>query len=109
MNQSKAESPLPSAFILLPWFYHAAIAAPPGMLMPIGVDAGPLCLRSLNQNAVNQTFAPAGVPSGKVTSTFVRPVTPSNFHSDTSVGAAAPTKLKTLAPSVPAGRPRLAE
>ena len=41
------------------------------MLAPTGLAAGPLCLRLLNQNAVNQTFAPGAVPAGKVTSISV--------------------------------------
>ena len=40
---------------------YAAIAPPPAMLVVTFVAAGPFCLRSLNQNAVNQTFAPGTV------------------------------------------------
>src|SRR5262245_56467790 len=76
------------------------------MLIPTGLAAGPFSLRTLNQNAVNHTFAPGAVPAGNTMSTLVLLVTPSNVHSDSSVGAAAPMKLNTLAPSTPAGLPR---
>jgi hypothetical protein len=60
----------------------------------------------LNQKAVSQTTAPLATLAGKLTSTLVRPVLPSNFQSDRSAGALAPTNEKTLAPSTPAGLPR---
>src|SRR3954469_21616974 len=85
---------------------HAAMAAPPGIFVPTGVVVGPACLRSLNQKAVNHTFEPGVIPLGKVISTRVRPVLPSNFQSATSSGGVAPTKLKTDAPSTPPGLPR---
>src|SRR4051812_32474155 len=76
----------------LPLLRQAAIAEPPGRLMPIDVAGGPLCLRGLNQNAVNQTFAPAGVVPGNVMLMLVRGVLPWNVQSASSVGATAPTK-----------------
>src|SRR5687768_10687626 len=75
------------------------------MLVPTAVAAGPLWARGLNQNAVNHTLAPGGTLPGKATVNFVSVVLPSNFHAAGSVGAAAPTKLKTLAPSTPSGFP----
>src|SRR5262249_47299777 len=62
-----------------------------------------------NQNAVNQTFAPGAVPLGKTMSIVVFAATPSNFHSASSVGGVAPTKLKTDAPFTPSGLPRFFE
>src|SRR5689334_16314816 len=79
---------------------------PPGRLAGTGAQAGPLCFRGLNQNAVNHTCAPAGTVPGNVTSSVVRPVFPWNVHAVRSSGGVAPTKLNTLAPVTPAGRPR---
>src|SRR5262245_41079310 len=76
---------------------YAAIAAPPGIFVPTGVVVGPACLRSLNQKAVNQTFAPGVISDGKATSTRVREVLPSNFQPPTSAGGLAPTKEKSEA------------
>jgi hypothetical protein len=73
---------------------HAAIALPPGMLVPTPALAEPLCLRWLDQKAVNHTFAPGAVVPGNVTSTTVRDVFPSNFQPPSSLGATAPTKPK---------------
>src|SRR5688500_1081372 len=88
---------------------HAAMAPPPGMLVPTGALAGPRWARGLNQKAVNHTLAPAATVLGNSTFTTVRVVLPSNFQADSSVGAAAPTKLNTLAPSTPTGLPRRVE
>lgn len=82
------------------------MALPPGMLVPTGAHAGPLCLRGLNQKAVSHTLAPGAVPPGKATSITVREVLPSNFQAEVSVGAVAPTKLNTAAPLTPSGLPR---
>src|SRR5437764_1077994 len=76
------------------------------MLVPTGSHAGPLCLRLLNQNAVNHTLAPGAVEPGKVTSTTSRDVLPSNFQSATLFGAASPTKLNKAAPATLIGLPR---
>src|SRR5439155_21676679 len=67
---------------------HAAsvVTDPPGRLVQTGEHAGPLCLRGLNQNAVNQTIAPGAVSMGKLTSNVVSPVFPSNFQSLSSAG-----------------------
>lgn len=62
-------SSLPTADCPLPTSSYAAIAALPGMLVPTGLAAGPVCLRLLNQNALNQTRLPGAVPAGNVTST----------------------------------------
>src|SRR5215211_7426430 len=86
--------PRPSSFILPPSsFDYAAIAPPPGRLVVTLVAAGPFCLRSLNQNAVNQTCAPGATVLGKATSIRVREVIPSNFQPSSAVGGTAPTKL----------------
>src|SRR3954471_14230699 len=92
-----------SAFIIHRFRHYAAIAPPPGMLVPTGVDAGPFCLRGLNQNAVNHTFAPGATLAGKVTSTTVFEVMPSLVHPVSTFGGVSPTKLHTLAPSTPTG------
>jgi len=69
-----------------------------------GVAGGPLCLRLLNQNAVNHTFAPGAVVLGNVTFTVVVLMLPSNFQADSVVGDSSPMKLKMAAPLTPAGQ-----
>src|SRR5260221_7913965 len=88
-------------------FSYAAIALPPGMFVVTGVAAGPLWSRGLRQKAVIQTFDPGGTVAAKRMSMVVRVGSPSNFQSASSVGAVAPTKLKTAAPATPRGLPRL--
>src|SRR5688572_27613864 len=73
------------------------------MLVLIGVAAGPLSMVGLNQNAVNQTFAPAGVSAGKTMSNTALVVFPSNVQSASVAGGVAPTWLKTAAPFTPGG------
>lgn len=55
---------------------YAAIATPPAMYALIGVQAGPVWLRGLNQLAVNHTCDPAATVDGNATSKIVRVVEP---------------------------------
>src|SRR3954453_20607172 len=99
-----------SAFIILHSAFpvHAAIdiAPPPCRLVVTLSAAGPFCLRSLNQNAVNHTFDPGATVFGKLTEVFTREVSPSKVQPASSVGATAPQKLYKAAPLTPAGLPR---
>src|SRR5689334_1721760 len=97
-----------SSFCIQHFPHHAAsdVTEPPGRFTHTGRHAGPLSLRPLNQNAVNQTIAPGAVSMGKFTSNVVRPVFPSNFQSLSSAGGVAPTWLNKAAPMHPTGRPR---
>src|SRR3954453_21423398 len=90
---------------------HAACdtPTPPATYALIGVHAGPLALRGLNQNAVSHTWLPAATVGGNSMSNIVRVVEPSNFHCEMSAGGAEPTKLNTVAPSTPSGLPRRSE
>ena len=49
---------------------------PPGRFAPTGMQAGPLCFRPLNQNAVSHTFAPGTTVLGNTTSTDVQASVP---------------------------------
>ena len=90
-------------------FPYAAIATdPPCRLVGTGEQAGPLCLRPLNQKAVNQTVVPGALLLANCTSSLDRPVLHSNFHADRSLGGVAPTKLNTDAPLALGGIPRQA-
>jgi hypothetical protein len=93
----------------LPPAPHAAICIG-GMIEPdpsvaeTGMQAGPLCLRLLKKNAVNQTVEPTGTDAGNVTSVSMRPVLPSNLNADGSVGASAPTYENKAIPETSGGR-----
>ncbi len=80
-----------SSFIVHHFPYAAIETLPPCKLVDTGEQAGPLCLRPLNQNAVSQTCAPAASVLANATSIFVTfPAFPSNFQALISVGGVAP-------------------
>src|SRR4051812_2232184 len=78
--------------------YATIDTPPPGRFAETGVAIGPLCFRLLNQNAVNQTFVPAGSSLLNARSCTTLLVFPSNCHSVRSAGGFAPTNENRLAP-----------
>src|SRR5438874_5234309 len=86
---------------LRPCLYAAIASLPNWMFVLTGAQAGPFSAFLLNHIAISQTCVPGATELGKITSTIVRVVFPSNFHSAGSLGGASPTKLKTAAPATP--------
>src|SRR3954463_5637763 len=87
-----------SSFTIPHFRNHAAADIPKPSVALTGVQAGPVCWRSLKYIAVIHTTVPGARSSANGMSTIARVVFPCQVYSDGSVGAVAPTNVQIAAP-----------